>query len=100
MKTLLDKPLFKLLPDASPRQYANVSNLLEVVRGGRVTTAHIQVGASLFHLMHYLGVPVDAEVSLFLDQEGDRMIFGISVNEDQIHDLWSYSIKLLPPFLG
>lgn len=100
MKTLLDRPLFNLKPDVSARLYANCSNSLEVVRGSRVTFAHIQVGASLFHLMRWLKVPASAEVSLYLDQEGDLAVFGMCINEGEIIDLWTYPNDTLPPFLA
>lgn len=99
MKTLLDKPLFNLKPDAGPRLYANICNTLEVVRAGKVSYRHIQIGASLFHLMHHLKVPVDSEVTVYLDIEKGRAVFGIMINEQSIHDLWSYADNLLPPFL-
>lgn len=100
MKTLLDSPLFSLKPDASARQYANCSNTLEVVRGAKVSYAYVQVSASLFHLMRFLGVPVGAEVTLYLDIEGAAAIFGISINGTEIVDLWTYNARALPPFLA
>jgi len=100
MKTLLDKPRFQLKPDASARQYANCSNLLEVVINNRARTVAVQVPAVLFHLMQFLKVPVGADVSLYLDQEGAIMVFGLCVNGTEIHDLWTYTKASLPPFLA
>lgn len=94
----LDKPLFKLKPD-NPRQYANVSNALEVTERGSSRVRHVQVSTSLFHLMRTLKVPVSSQVTLYLDIEKDRAVFGMMVDDLDIHDLWDYATKLLPPFL-
>lgn len=100
MKTLLDKPLFQIKPDVSARQYVNCSNLLEVVTNSRAHTVAVQVPACLFQLMLFLKVPVGADVSLYLDQEGSQMVFGLCVNGTEIHDLWTYTRASLPPFLA
>jgi hypothetical protein len=94
----LDKPLYKLKPD-EPRNYANVSNALEVTERGGVRIRHVQVNTSLFHLMRALKVPVSSQVLLYLDIEKDRAVFGMMVDDTDMYDLWSYSTKLLPPFL-
>jgi hypothetical protein len=99
MSTLLDRPLFKLKPDAGPRQYANVPNALEVARGHRTHTRHVQVSASLFHLMRHLDVPVTASVSLYLDHDAGLWYFGLMVNDRDIIDLWSYPDHEIPPFI-
>lgn len=97
MTVLLDKPLFPLKPD-SPRLYANVSNALEIVRGGEISVRHIQVGASLLTLMRTLKVPQSASVTLYLDIEKGRAIFGLVVDNLIFHDLWDLPVAALPPF--
>lgn len=97
--TYLDQPLFKLKPDTEPRLYANVSNRLEIAEAGRVRYALVQVNTSVFHLMHHFGVPPTAEVTLYLDVERDRSVFGITTDDGQFYDLWVYLTKLLPGFL-
>jgi hypothetical protein len=94
----LDKPLFKLKPD-TPRQYANVTNALEVTERGKAWVRHVQVSTSLFHLMRHLKVPVSSAVTLYLDIEGPVAVFGFMVDDQDMYDLWAYSSKLLPPFL-
>lgn len=95
---LLDKPLFPLRPDSSPRLYANVSNALEIVRGGEISVRHIQVGASLMTLMRALKIPQAASVTLYLDIERGRAIFGLVVDNLSFHDLWDLPEAALPPF--
>lgn len=45
MKTILDQPLFWLLPSTAPLMYANVSNALEVSLAERTVTHYIEVGS-------------------------------------------------------
>lgn len=99
MKTILDAPLFKLKPDKAPRQYANVSNRLEIARAGEVYHVLTQVGSGLFTLLRFLKVAPSSSVTMFLDFDQGRAVFGVMVDDLDIFDLWDYAPNLLPPFL-
>lgn len=99
MAYLFDRPQFPLIPARDPMKYANVSNLLEVSRNGRIKRYPIEVHTSLFSLMRYFGVPVNSEVTLYLDRVDGRWIFGMLVNEDALYDLWHLPDNKLPSWI-
>jgi len=90
-------PLFALKPDAMARQYVNVSNRLSIAYRGREFEKYVQVPATLFPIMRALGVSRSSEVTLYLDEEGKRMVFGIAIDDAQIIDLWLYTHDRIPP---
>lgn len=80
--------------------YGNVSNLLEIAKDGRAKKVPIEVNTTLFSVMDKLGVPVHSRVTLYLDFERGGWLFGISVDENEIFDLWRYRSNALPDWLG
>lgn len=56
----------------------------------------MEVNTTLFHVMHTLKVSPDSDVSLFLEQDGRKMVFGIEVDRDTVFDLWHYMMADLP----
>lgn len=98
MKTILDAPLFKLKPDKAPRQYANVSNRLEIAKAGEVYHVLAQVGTGLFTLLRFLKVAPTSRVTMYLDHDKGQAIFGVMVDDLDVFDLWTYPAGTLPPF--
>lgn len=90
------QPLFRLRTEAVARQYVNVSNRLDVSYRGRDTEVFVEVPAALFTVMRTLKVPVDSSVTLFLEEDGQKMLFGLVVDEEQLYDLWHYTKDSLP----
>lgn len=89
-------PLFKLKTMAQPLQFANVSNALEVSKGSREFLRYVEVPATLFSVMRSLAVPQSVDVTLFLEQDGPRYLFGMVTSDDQLYDLWHYTHDALP----
>lgn len=87
------RPLFRLRPDPlkTPRRCINVSNTLEVSFRGRDAEVGVDVPAALFTVMRTLGVSPDSNVSMYLEEDGPRLLFGIMVDEEEVHDLWHYT---------
>lgn len=100
MKTILDHPLFRLVPARGPLMYANVSNALEVSLAEKTVSHYVEVGTNLFHLMQKLKVSPESKVLLFLDVIGRSAYFGIMVDEVDLFDLWSIPFNSLPDWLG
>lgn len=102
--TVFDRPQWKLLPDPmGVRKYANVSNLLEIAAGSRVTKVALAVPTDLFTLMHkVLRVPPEAECSLSLDLQDGWYVFSLLVDgaEPKLYDLWAMTQKQLPTWMG
>lgn len=94
-----NKPLFSLVPMDRSQHWANVSNAVEVSHNGRDSVAYIEVSATLFPILADLKVPLDSEVVLFLEDDGPRMLFGIIVDGEQLHDLWHYTMDKVPASL-
>ena len=81
------------------RQVANVSNRLEVSHRRKELVKYVNVSTTLFQIMLALYVPIESEVTLFLDTDGPRMLFGILIDEDQLIDLWHYTMDQVPHVL-
>lgn len=90
------QPLFRLRTETLEKQYINVSNKLEVSYQGEDTEVFIEVPAALFTVMRTLKVPVDSAATMYLDEDGPRMLFGIVVDGEQLFDLWHYTMDTLP----
>lgn len=99
MTMMFDSPLFPLIPASRTMLYGNVSNLLEVAKAGKVKRVPIEVHTSLFGLMSTLSVPVESHVSLYLDFDRGAWLFGFSVDEKEVYDLWHYRESKLPAWL-
>lgn len=99
MTPLFDTPLFPLIPGSRTMLYGNVSNLLEVSKEGRAKKVPIEVHTSLFGVMSHLRVPVESHVTLYLDFDRGAWVFGLSVDENEIYDLWHYREAKLPEWL-
>jgi hypothetical protein len=93
-----DAPQVDLLPDVGERRYGNVDNLVEVAfHLCDPFFVPIAIPTWLFSFMREVAnVPRDAEVSLALDQVGERFVFSMLAG-DQLYDLWDYSYGSLPP---
>lgn len=97
--TVFPNPAFALKPDTQTRRYANVSNSLNIFYGGREYTRLIQVGTALFPIMRLLRITPEDQVSLYLDEDARKMVFGLIINEERIIDLWHYTMDRVPPFI-
>lgn len=95
----LDSPLFTLVPDTHRRDYANVSNLLDVLYRGRETTVPVVVNTTLFQIMASMHVEVGSAVTMFLEEDARRLLFGIVVDDREVFDLWHYMMDDVPPRL-
>lgn len=100
MKTILDRPLFKLIPAREPVAYANVTNAMEVSLAEKMVTHYIEIGTELFHLMYSMKVPRDSQVMPFLDIVGRRAVFGVMVNATDLLDLWTLPLSEVPDWIG
>lgn len=87
------RPLFRLRTDPlkTPRSCINVSNMLEVSRRGKDTEVCVDVPAALFTVMRTLGVSPDSNVTMYLEEDGPRLLFGILVDDEEVYDLWHYT---------
>lgn len=98
--TRFDRPVFKLIPMDHPMQWANVSNKMSVTHRGNDYSVYTEVPTSLFPILAYLEISVDSTVSVFLEDDGPKMLFGIIVDEDSeepdLFDLWHYTMDLVP----
>lgn len=87
------RPLFRLQADPlrTPRNCINVSNILEVSRKGRDSEAFVVVPSGLFTVMRQLRVSPESTVSMYLEDDGPRLLFGIMVDGQEVFDLWHYT---------
>lgn len=92
-------PLFKLVPMDAPQMFANVSNSLEITHNGREYQKYVEVGTALFQALRVLKVEPESEVTMFLEDDGPRMLFGIVVDGEELHDLWHYTRDRVPQSL-
>lgn len=101
--TVFDRPQWTLLPDPKgPRSYANVNNVLEIVRGRSSVRVAVVVPTELFTLMREVfKVPPTSACSLSLDQVGTHFVFSLLADGEQpsLYDLWTYSAKSLPEWM-
>ncbi len=104
--TVFDRPQWHLLPDPKgERNYANVSNILEIVRGRYFLRAPVVVNAELFTLMREVfKVPVESACSLSMDLVGQFYVFSLYAGETvgwgpNLYDLWSYPASSPPGWL-
>ena len=95
--TMFDRPQFRLVPDVEgTRNYANVSNELEIARGRRVSTAPIKVPAALFTLMReVMGIDPSSSVTLSADYLSDYgldmyvlSLYAKGPDQEELYDLW------------
>ncbi len=95
------RPLFRLQADPlkSRQSCINVSSILEVSRRGRDSEAHVVVSATLFTVMRQLRVSLESTVSMYLEDDGPRLLFGIMVDGHEVHDLWHYTRDQIPDAL-
>lgn len=91
-----DKALFPLVPMDHQQHWANVDNTIDVQYRDREQVAFIEVSATLFPILADIGVPVDSNVTLFLESDGPKMLFGIIVDDTVLYDLWHYTMDRVP----
>ena len=98
---VFNSPPFRLLPDsAGPRWYANVDNRLEISTDHGSYHVAVAVPAELFTLMlQVFKIAPEQDVSLAIDQEGERYIFSLMFAGEELRDLWSYSRGSLPAWI-
>jgi hypothetical protein len=97
--TRFDSPQFPLVLASGPADIANVSNALEIGYRGREMVKYLNVHTGLFQIMLALNVPLDSSVTLYLDEDGRKMVFGILIDDNRLIDLWHYTTDQLPPAL-
>ncbi len=95
--TRFDSPQFPLMVAEQEVQVANVSNRLEIGHRGKDLIKYLNVHTVLFQIMWALGVPVDSSVTLYLDDDGRKMVFGMLVDDNRLIDLWHYTFDQVPP---
>lgn len=104
-RTVYDRPQFNLRNDAlGVRQYANVSNLMEVATADlRVHYVAVEVPVLLFTLMRRLfDVPVGTPAFLALDELRTgrwRYVLSLRLGENELVDLWGYTQADCPKWL-
>jgi hypothetical protein len=104
-RTVFDRPQFSLRSDrAGIRNYANVSNLLEVADAGlRVHYVAVEVPATLFTLMRRVfNVPPTDVACLALDELTSgrwRYVLSLRYGADQLVDLWGYTAADYPKWM-
>lgn len=97
MPVLFDKPTFTLRLSGETINYANVENTLTIDHRGRSYQKTVEVPALLFTVMRRLSVPVDQPITMYLEEYGRKMVFGIALTgTDQFLDLWFYTFDQLP----
>lgn len=94
--TLFKAPLFTLRQAPATQQWANVSNTLDVLHRGREGVRLIQVGTALFPVLQFLKVDPESVVTLFLEDDGNRFLFGVVVDDEELFDLWHYTPDQVP----
>lgn len=94
---LFDKPRFALRVADSHQMYALVDNELEVSYAGQDFSRYVDVPTELFTLMKFLRVAPDQHVTLFLEEDGPFLLFGMIVSDEVVHDLWHYAVNSVPP---
>jgi len=95
--TVFQAPSFALKPDTSPRMHASVSNRMQVAYRGREMEKLVQVSSALFPILRVLGVKPENQVTLYLDEDGRKMVFGLIIDDERIIDLWHYTMDRVPP---
>jgi hypothetical protein len=97
MTTVFETPQAKLLPDlGGPRRYGNVDNVVDVAVSRYSRQVPIAVPTLLFTFMRDVaGVDPQTDVTLALDQVGERYVFSMLAGDD-LYDLWEYSYAGLP----
>lgn len=101
MPPVFPNPQFKLLPDTKgPRQYGNVSNILDCALEEGNHRVCLAVPTQLFVLMQQtLHIPPESRVTLSIDQVGEVYLFSLLHEPDQLIDLWSYTRTTLPVWI-
>jgi len=79
--------------------YANVDNCVEVSTEGGMHHVALAVPTGLFTIMRdAFKVPVEATVTLSIDQQGERYVFSL-LHGYHLYDLWDYSQASLPGWI-
>ena len=101
--TVFDRAQWKLLPDPKgPREYANVSNVLEIVSGRAVIRVAVAVPTELFTFLREVAKSDPAHpVRLALDLVGPWYVFSVFIagEDDKLIDLWAYAARGLPEWM-
>lgn len=102
MSTVFDRPQWQLLPDSKGvRMYANLENRLEIALTSSSHTVAVALPTGLFHLMKdVLQIPPEDQVTLYIDQVGEKYVFGLLQGSSTLVDLWTYSEKSMPAWMG
>lgn len=101
MPTVFDRPQWPLVPDPQGvRMYANLENRLEIALTSSSHTVAVALPTGLFHLMKdVLKVPPEDQVTLYIDQVGEKYVFGLLQGSSTLVDLWEYTLKTLPAWI-
>lgn len=106
MMLVFDRPQWNLLPDPiGVRDYANVSNRMEVALCSGTHHVAVAVPTGLFTLMRDVfkvdtGTPVTLSIEEVDGSRGDpRFVFSMLAGDDNLYDLWDYSEGSLPRWL-
>ncbi len=106
--TTFASPQFHLVPDRMVRNYANVSNRLEIAGRSSTWAAAVCIPTSLFTLTKSAwGVSPSDSMSLAIDeiQVEDDTAYLLSLlvikqsGEESLYDLWTYSPASLPRWM-
>lgn len=98
--TAFDRAQFAIIPDDTPRNYANVCNQLQwVFSDGRTEDYPVVVNTSLFTIMsEVLQIDPADNVTMYIADVGlGFYVFGIAWGEEEFCDLWPYTWRELPP---
>lgn len=93
---IFDTHQFLLRSDPSPRQFANLSNRIDVTLNRVAFYRYVEINSFLFTLMRALKVSRDSEAEMFLEVDGPKMLFGLVVDDREVYDLWHYTRDQIP----
>lgn len=93
---IFDNHQFLLRVAKKPRQFANLSNRLDVDLARTSFTRYIEINSFLFTILRRFKVSRDSEIELFLEADGNKLLFGMVIDNREVLDLWHYTRDQLP----